>query len=331
MRVAVVGCGGMGRVHAQSFAGMADAELVGVCDIDAELAGELARKTGTRAFRSFAELLKETDPQVISIALPSHLHKQAVLEAAEAGKHVICEKPIALSLEDTDEIIEACGRNGVRLFVGHVVRFFPEYEQARRQIAEGRIGEPGVAHTKRVGGHPGRWFKDHAKSGGVIVDMMIHDIDFMRWIWGEVKSVYAMNACTDDSDYALVTLAFANGAAANLEAHWGDPGPFRYAAEIAGSAGLIKLDSAASGSLSVRTRAQAARDGRFAEVPQSPGALSPYDRELAHFLACARDGAEPLVTAEDAREALRIALAALESIRTGKAVILGSQGGANGE
>ncbi|WP_201006713.1 Gfo/Idh/MocA family protein [Paenibacillus glycanilyticus] len=325
MRVAVLGCGGMGHVHAQSFAGMADAELVGVCDIDAELAGELASKTGTRSFWSFADMLEETDPQVISIALPSYLHKQAVLEAAEAGKHVICEKPVALSLEDTDEIIEACRRNGVRLFVGHVVRFFPEYEQVRRQIEEGKIGEPGVAHTKRVGGHPGiarGWFKDHAKSGGVIVDMMIHDIDFMRWIWGEVKSVYAMNACKDDSDYALVTLEFANGAAANLEAHWGDPGPFRYAAEISGSGGLIRLDSAASASLHVRTRAQAERDGRFAEIPQSPGVLSPYDRELAHFLACVRDGAEPLVTAEDAREALRIALAALESIQTGKVVLL---------
>ncbi|MCM3629553.1 Gfo/Idh/MocA family oxidoreductase [Paenibacillus glycanilyticus] len=325
MRVAVVGCGGMGHVHAQSFAGMADAELVGVCDIDAELAGELARKTGTRAFCSLADMLEQTDPQVISIALPSYLHKQAVLEAAEAGKHVICEKPVALSLEDTDEIIEACRLNGVRLFVGHVVRFFPEYGQVRRQIEGGSIGEPGVAHAKRVGGHPGNargWFKDHAKSGGVIVDMMIHDIDFMRWIWGEVKSVYAMNACTDDSDYALVTLEFANGAAANLEAHWGDPGPFRYAAEISGSAGLIRLDSSASGSLHVRTRAQAEREGRFAEIPQSPGIMSPYDRELAHFLACARDGSEPLVTAEDAREALRIALAALESIQTGKVVLL---------
>ncbi|MBO7742994.1 Gfo/Idh/MocA family oxidoreductase [Paenibacillus sp. MWE-103] len=322
MKVGVVGCGGMGHVHARSYANMKEAELVGVCDLDAELAEELARETGTRAFASFEAMLEAADPEAVSIALPSYLHKEAVLKAAAAGKHVICEKPVALTLEETDEMIAACEAQGVRLFIGHVVRFFPEYEQLKRDVDAGRIGEPGVAHAKRAGSHPGRWFKDEALSGGVIVDMMIHDIDFMRWAFGEVKSVFAMNKANAEMDYALVTLQFRSGAAANLEAFWGDPGSFRYSAELAGSKGLIRLDSAASASLHVRASAARRQDSPFAEIPKSPGAQSPFERELAHFLACIRDGAEPRVTARDAREALRIALAALASVRTGQAIEL---------
>ncbi|WP_028558739.1 Gfo/Idh/MocA family protein [Paenibacillus pinihumi] len=325
MKVGVVGCGGMGHVHAQSYAKMRDAELVGVCDLDAELAGELAKKAGTRAFTSFEEMLEAVDPEVISIALPSYLHKEAVLKAAAAGRHVICEKPVSLTLEDTDEIIAACELNGVRLFIGHVLRFFPEYEQLKRQVDSGVIGEPGVAHAKRVGGHPGeakQWFKDETKSGGVIVDMMIHDIDFMRWAFGEVKSVFAMNKVDNEMDYALVTLQFQNGAAANLEAFWGYPGSFSYSAELAGSKGLIRLDSSTSASLHTRAKVRTREERQFAEIPQSPGTRSPFELELSHFLTCIREGEEPRVTVQDAREALRISLAALESIRTGKVIYL---------
>ncbi|NBD25432.1 Gfo/Idh/MocA family protein [Paenibacillus glycinis] len=325
MKVAVVGCGGMGRVHAESYARMDGAELVGVCDIDGTAAGELAAITGARPYQSFERLLEETAPEAVSIALPSHLHKEYALKAAAAGKHVICEKPIALTLEDADAMIEACRAAGVSLFVGHVVRFFPEYEQLRRQLADGRIGVPGVVHAKRGGGHPAEaksWFGDADKSGGVIVDMMIHDIDFVRWTLGEPKSVYALNKRDDRMDYALVTLEFRSGAAANLEGFWGYPGPFHYAAEFAGSEGVIRLDSTKAGSLTVRKAERAQAGGPVVEIPQSASALSPYDLELAHFLACLRDGSEPAVTAADAREALRISLAALESIRTGLTITL---------
>ncbi|MGG1552452.1 Gfo/Idh/MocA family protein [Paenibacillus ferrarius] len=325
MKVAVVGCGGMGRIHAHSYVQMPDVELVGVCDVDNALAEELAATTGALAFTSFEAMLREAEFEAVSLTLPSFLHKPFAIQAAEAGKHVICEKPLALEADDALAMIAACEKHGVQLYVGHVVRFFPEYVGMKQAIDEGKLGRVGVVHAKRIGSHPGDarpWFKDEQKSGGVIADLMIHDIDFFRWALGEVKSVYALNRVTDELDYALVTLHFENGAIANLEAFWGYQGPFQTAVEIAGSRGILRSDSQKSSSLHIVKAPSEGEGRRFAEVPQSPGYHSPYDVELAHFIDCLRHGKAPVVTAQDAYQALEIVLAARESVRTGKAVYL---------
>lgn len=326
MKVAIVGCGGMGNVHALGYMNIPDVKLVGVCDVDVSLAQELAHKTGARAFTSFDDMLRETDFDVLSVTVPSYLHKEFTLKGAEAGKHVICEKPLALNLEDAAEMIRSCEQHGVRLFVGHVVRFFPEYVQMKQVIDDGKLGRVGVAHAKRIGSHPGNarpWFFDEDKSGGVIADLMIHDIDFLRSAMGEVKSVYGLNQRVNDTDYAAVTLIFESGAVANLEAFWGYHGPFQTAVEIAGSKGIIRSDSQKISSLQICKAPSDAEGRRFAEVPQSPGYASPYDLELAHFIQCIREGIEPVVTAHDAYKALEITLAAMESVRTGQSIQLG--------
>ncbi|RXZ82476.1 gfo/Idh/MocA family oxidoreductase [Paenibacillaceae bacterium] len=327
MKAAVVGCGGMGRVHARSYAGMKDVELVAVCDLIIEKADEVALATGATAFQSLDDLLASVQIDVISITVPSYLHKDLVVKAAAAGVHVICEKPSALTLADTEEMMAACETNQVSLFIGHVVRFFPEYVQMKEAIDRGELGQVGIAHAKRAGSHPGDiipWFKEDEKSGGVIVDLMIHDIDFMRWAIGEVKSVYALRRCDDQMDYALVTLIFENGAAANLESYWGYPGSFHTSAEIAGDRGIVRANSQKTATLQIVKRAVDTEGGRFVEVPGSPGFRNPYEIELGHFIDCIRAGHSPRVTATDAYKALEIALAAMESVRTGKAVELGS-------
>lgn len=328
MKVAVIGSGGMGRVHATAYAQMPDVELVGVCDIDFGLAEELAKKTNTRAFASFEALMEAVNPDAVSLTLPSHLHKEYAIKSAELGKHVISEKPISLSLEDAQAVMDSCEKNGVRLFVGHVVRFFPEYVQMKKAVESGKLGRIGVAHFKRIGSHPGDvrpWFKDEDKSGGVIVDLMIHDIDYALWAFGEVKSVYCMKHTDGNLDYALTTLLFKSGAVANLEAYWGYPGPFRTAAEIAGTNGVVRSDSANSKSLQIRKSSAASEGGRFVEIPQSPSYQDPYSIELSHFIACIRDNVESIVTARDAFRALEIANAARESARTGRAVLIGGE------
>ncbi|MFD0710849.1 Gfo/Idh/MocA family protein [Paenibacillus sp. GCM10027626] len=325
MKVAVIGCGGMGHAHALSYAEMPGVELVGVCDMVPEMAQALAERAGTRAFTSLEEMNAQVNPDLVSVTVPSFLHKGVVKQLAEAGKHIVCEKPIALTVADAEEMQQICEANNVRLFVGHVVRFFPEYAQAKQQVSEGLIGNVGVIHAKRAGSHPGdtkAWFKDMDKSGGVIVDLMIHDIDYARWIAGEVKSVYALGKCDDNMDYALVTLIFENGAVANLESYWGYPGSFHSKAEIAGSKGIISLDSLKSSSLQIRKQQTEAEARQFVEIPQSPTHLSPTYRELEHFVSCVRNNSEPLITVQDACKALEIANAAVESIRTGKAVML---------
>ncbi|MBD2865277.1 Gfo/Idh/MocA family protein [Paenibacillus oceani] len=324
MKVAIVGCGGLGNVHASSYAKVPGVTVVGVCDIQPDLMENMAKRTGATAYTSFDEMLEKSGCEVVSVTLPSYLHKEYSIRAANAGKHVICEKPIALNLEDAAEMISVCEKNGVRLFIGHVVRFFPEYVQMRNKINDGSLGRIGVAHAKRIGGHPGDrrpWFAEDEKSGGVVIDLMIHDLDFFRWSLGEVRSVYGLRTVEGNVDYASATLVFESGAVANVEAHWGYPGPFTTAAEIAGSKGIIRSDSSQTKSVQVRKAAAKDASGPFVEVPQSPGFTNPFEKEIHHYIDCIRENREPIVTAQDAYKALEIGLAVMESVRTGQAVV----------
>ncbi|WP_214628984.1 Gfo/Idh/MocA family protein [Paenibacillus agaridevorans] len=327
MKVAVLGSGGMGGVHADVYAKLENVRLTGVCDVRIEQAEKLAALTGATAYSSFDRMLEEADFDVISIALPTYLHKEFAIKAAKAKKHIICEKPIALTAEDAKEMIAVCEENGVRLFVGHVVRFFPDYANMKAALDSGKLGRPGVAHASRIGGHPGGWFADDSLSGGVILDLMIHDLDFLRSCFGEVSSVYALNAKKDTLDYALVTLHFDNGTIANVESNWGYPGPFHTKAEIAGSKGIIRANSLKSSSLQITKQGSSNDPSASVVIPGSPGFRSPYELQLEHFLSCISDGGNPIVTADDALKALEVALAAKESIRSGKVVYM--QGGRN--
>ncbi|MFC4101976.1 Gfo/Idh/MocA family protein [Paenibacillus xanthanilyticus] len=335
MKVAVLGCGGLGHVHARAYAGIEGVELTAVCDIDAGQAHRLAEELGVAAYADFDVMLGEAEFDVVSIAVPSWLHHAYAVQAARAGKHVVCEKPIALTAEDAREMIEVCEANGVRLFIGHVVRFSPDYVQLKRALDNGAIGSPGVAHASRKGEHPAAthpWYADEAKSGGVIVDFMIHDLDFLRWSFGEVARVFAMVRHDEHLEYALVTLEFESGAVANVEAYWGYPGPFQTKAELAGSGGIVQASSLDSSSIRVHRKASASESGPFDAIPGSPGFQTPYELELRHFIACIRGEVQPIVTAEDALQALEIALAAKESSRIGHPVQLaptaqGNRGG----
>lgn len=330
MKLAIIGLGTMGTTHARQIAAMEDAELVGVCDRNSARAEQAAARYGTRAYTSLKEMIGKENPDAVHVCLPTFLHKEAVLEIASFGKHVICEKPIALHLQDAREMIDACNRQGVRLFIGHVVRFFPNYADLAGKVRSRLLGAPGVAHLKRYGGYPrgiDNWYRDANKSGGVILDLMIHDIDFVRWVYGEAESVYALKA--DDAENMLqvahVTLQFANKAIANLSAFWGYAGEFTTAAEFAGDQGVAILDSAAAPSLSIRRQATEEAPNVRVQVPSSPLIHEPYYGEIRHFLECIRTGKEPIVTAEDAYRALEIALAAEASAQTGKPVFLGGE------
>jgi predicted dehydrogenase len=150
---------------------------------------------------------------------------------------------------------------------------------------------------------------------------MIHDLDFFRWSLGEVRSVYGLRTVEGNVDYASATLVFESGAVANVEAHWGYPGPFTTAAEIAGSKGIIRSDSSQTKSVQVRKAAAKDASGPFVEVPQSPGFTNPFEKEIHHYIDCIRENREPIVTAQDAYKALEIGLAVMESVRTGQAVV----------
>jgi len=327
MKLGLVGAGFMGGVHLNAYAGIPGVEVVGVADARPENAEAAAALVGARPYYSYEGLVASEEVEVVDVCLPTSLHRDLALRAARDGKHVILEKPIARTLEDAAEIIEAFSGEGPRLFVGHVVRFFPEYVAIKGMVEAGDLGTVGVVRTSRrspflTGWND--WYADWHASGGVLLDLVIHDFDFLRWTFGEVERVYARGVLGREYnrlDYALVTLRFEGGAIAHVEGHWGYPGAFNYRIEVAGSRALVTADSTEPAPLEL-LRATAAPG----QPPAVAAGVSPYQAELEHFVSCIATGEEPVVGGRDAYEALKIGLAATQSVLTGRPVTLGDVG-----
>jgi UDP-N-acetylglucosamine 3-dehydrogenase len=324
MRVGLVGAGFMGGVHLNAYAGIPEVEVVGVADARLESAVAGAEKVGARPYTSYEELVAAEDVEVVDVCLPTAFHRDLAVRAAGEGRHVILEKPIARTTEDAQQIVDAFSGDGPRLFVGHVVRFFPEYVGIKQKIDAGDLGTIGVVRTSRrspflLGWND--WYADWRVSGGVLLDLVIHDFDYLRWTLGEVERVYARGMLGHEYnrlDYVLVTLRFESGAIAHVEGHWGYPGSFNYSIEVAGSDALLTVDSTEPTSLHLI-------GGVPEEMPDLASGKSPYEKELEHFIHCIATGEEPIVHAQDACEALRIGIGATESVLTGEPVTLGGR------
>ncbi|HEX5322945.1 MAG TPA: Gfo/Idh/MocA family oxidoreductase [Capsulimonadaceae bacterium] len=326
-RVALIGAGTMGGVHAQAWKALPDVDLVAVLDPRRQAADALGP-----AYTDWDTMLSQTRPDIVDICVPTPFHREYVERAASAGKAIFVEKPLSRTLADCDAIVETVERAGVPTMAGHVLRYFPEYATAKRLVDEGAVGTPAAVRTSRMAGFPHQgiddWYADSAKSGGVVLDMILHDFDWLRWTFGPVARVFACGLYgrpryAGEIDYALVTLRFASGAVGHVTGSWAHPGGFRTTLEIAGDGGMIEHDSARSAPLMASLRATGSAGGGVA-VPDSPMAEGedPYFLEIQAFLNALRAGMPPPVTVHDAREATRIALAALESIETGKVVNL---------
>lgn len=326
-RVALIGAGTMGGVHAKQWKSLPDIELVGVLDPRLDAAGALGPP-----YSDWASMLSQARPDIVDICVPTPHHREYVERAAAAGCAIFVEKPLSRTLADCEAIVETVTRAGVPAMAGHVLRYFPEYAAAKRLVDEGAVGVPAAVRTARMAGFPHQaiedWYADYAKSGGVVLDMILHDFDWLRWTFGPVARVfagglYSSSKYAGEIDYALVTLRFQSGVVGHVTGSWAHPGGFRTTLEIAGDAGLIEHDSARSAPLMASLRAAGSAGGGVA-VPESPMAEGddPYFLEIQAFVNALRAGVPPPVTIHDAYEATRIALAALESIETGKAVTL---------
>ena len=335
LRIGVIGTGAIAAVHLDGWRQMPGIELVGYYDILPEAADRAAQRYGGRVFRSLGDLFAAVD--MVDICSPGTAHKENVLAAAAARKAIICEKPLARHLHDAVEMVETCERAGVPLFPAQVVRFFPMYTRVKERIDAGAIGKPAVFRSARCGSfpRPGRdfsapYYADFHQSGGVILDVAVHDIDFARWCCGEVERVFARGLTFSGrpfQDHALITLRFASGAIGHIEVSWSLPrGNFRTRVEVAGDAGLVEWDSLDRPPLVTETYDDDHGLRRFGSSPTATQD-EPYTAELAHFVDVVEGRAEPIVTARDGLEAVRVALAAIESMRTGKPVAMKDFGG----
>lgn len=324
-KVGLIGTGFMGRYHASSWA-KTPAVLAAVTSKDPESDRMLCEQYGAQRYDTVEELIDAVD--VVDVCTPTHRHYEMVLQAARAGKHIVCEKPLARTAEHADEMVRVCREAGVKLLVAQVVRFFPEYASAKQVVDSGELGRLGTVRLKRVSSGPkltgDNWFADFEKSGGMVLDLMIHDFDYARWVAGEVESVYAKTVMSTQpgmpTDYGLAILRHKNGALSHVEGGWAYPPPmFLTSLEIAGEHGLIEHPAASSIPIGLHLKTKGAD---YAGVPASPMHEDPYTVEIKHFYDVIAHDAPPIVQPEDGAMAVKIALAAVESARTGQRVTL---------
>lgn len=325
MNVAIIGCGTMGQMHAE-MAQNCGAEIAVFCDAEGSRARGCARAYNADALDNPGEVMKRDDVDLVVIATPTPDHVRLIKAAAKAGKHIFCEKPMCRTVKQCQEALSATERAGVKLFVGHVVRYFQEFEAIRAQIKAGKIGEPGFVKTFRGGvfpGGPNGWFRDYRKSGGAVLDMLIHDLDWVRYMFGEVQRVFCQNLQKKKPvamDYALVTMRMQSGVIAHCIGSWAHPEGFRVKAEVCGTKGMVQFDSAG---VSVATmQRDVKKGGPKTIVPGSPVEVSPYQLEWEDCIAWAADDRAPRVTPDDALQAVRIAEAAITSAKEGAPVAL---------
>ncbi|HNT35400.1 MAG TPA: Gfo/Idh/MocA family oxidoreductase, partial [bacterium] len=255
--------------------------------------------------------------------------------AAEHNLHAFVEKPLAMKASEADQIVQAFRKSGKILMVGHVVRFFGEYVQARHRVLSGAIGSPVMIRTTRAGRMPrgvGNWFGNYAQSGGVILDLIVHDLDYAVWCFGAPRRVYAKSVVSDVNavgvslDHAFVTVKFQNGVIGHFEGSWALPDGFYTAFEVSGSGGIIQYDSRKVSPLLLSE--SAAEEGQKPNVflPESPLHDCPYRSEVQHFAEVLQGKAELVVKPEDAVTCVAVAASAWWSLRTGQSVQI--QGGA---
>ncbi len=325
-RVAVIGAGKIGRTHAEAYGAIPNAQLVAICDSRMEAAEEVAKEFSAAPVADMGQLLRDFEVDAVDICTPTPLHLDMIKAAAAEGKHIACEKPLARTISQAMEADRICEEAGVTLFVAHVVRWFPEYRRLKGLVESGAIGETVEVRASRQSKtpfRPGNWLTNVQNSGGAILDLVIHEFDWLRSVYGPVRKVYARglyNAGIPDADYALVTLKFDSGVIAHVEGSWQKPSGFLMTMEIAGTEGLLEFRSDSSSALVIETKDKDGQPGQV--IRENCEFVSPYQLELQHFVDCLETGQTPDVTGKDGVEAVRIAEAALRSITTGEPVTL---------
>jgi len=325
MRVAIIGCGTMGHLHA-SMAAACGLKIIACGDKHKHHAKILAEPYGAAASDDSMAVIADPEVDIVAICSPTPTHAGYAIAAAEAGKSIFCEKPFARTVQQCRQAMAAARKARVKLFVAHVVRYFQEFEAMRAQLAAGKVGKPGFVKLYRGGLFPmgvDGWFRDYEQSGGVTLDSMIHDIDWLRYTFGDAERVFCQALRRSEPeviDYSMATFRMKSGVIAKVIGTWAQPGGFRVETEICGDKGMIQFNSDETPIFTMKRTAPGEAPSTI--VPASPVPKSPYQLEWEEFLAWVRDTRQPRVTARDATEAVRMALAALESAETGKPVKL---------
>ena len=330
MQIGIVGLGFMGSTHFEAYQNVRGFELAAVASSsDKKLAGDLSEVGGNLGrgggvvdfgpaarYTNADELIEDPLVEAVDICTPTHLHKPLALRALEAGKHVLVEKPMALSVADCEQMIVAARDAGRVLMVAQVLRFFPEYATARAMVVSGELGSVRAATFRRRCAAPawGRWLKDPAKSGGGALDLLIHDFDFCQHLFGKPRGVRAVGPedLSSGIDFVQAQLDYGDGVPVIVSGGWHHPASFPFSMEftIICDGGTLDYSSDKSG-LRLHSADGEALD---VELPKHDG----FEAELQAFVdGCISGKAPALCRPEDSAEAIGMALAMNQSRAAG--------------
>ena len=327
VKMAVIGTGRMGSVHARNIARqIPEAELVAVCDIRLEVAQAVADELGIqRVVKDYHDLLADPEIEAILIASSTNTHAFIMKDVAAAGKHIFCEKPLALELANIDEALDAVARAGVKLQVGFNRRFDKSYQRVRAIVASGEIGRPCILRiTNRDPDFPAMEFL--RVSGGLFLDLAIHDFDMIRYQLGEVEEIYAMGGVLvnpelnefGDIDTDVIVLKFVNGALGTIDNSRKAVYGYDQRLEVFGSNGTVMANNEAE-----TTVVKGNTDGFLAAKPPYffMQRYAPcYVEEVRQFVACVRDDLPTPTNGADGRAAVVLGYAAWKSLRENRPV-----------
>ena len=336
LRVGIAGMGGMGRHHSRRYPQIPNARITAIADIvperlaaDSVVQINLPAGTGVSDFSEVArysegmDLIEDADVDVVDICLPTYLHAEYSIAAMEAGHHVICEKPMALTAEDAGRMAAASERTGQLLMVAQVLRFWPEFEFLREQIEQQSYGALLSLNMRRVSSRPGwspdNWFLNPALSGGAILDLHIHDVDYANAVLGKPDRIYATGRISKAGkayDVIHSCFSYADGPQVHMHAGWSAAQfPFASGFEAWFDEALIRYDQ---GKLQVFVDL----DAEQPTVPDLSG-VDAYRSEIAYFLSCVETKSQPArCMPASTRDSMVLISAELASMESGDIVEL---------
>ena len=332
LHVGVVGLGRLGRVYVRDLATrIAETTVVAVADTNAGLATEMAAEFGVaKSYGNAGDLIADPAVDAIVIVSPTHTHREVVVEAMGRKKPTFCEKPLAISLDESRAMQRAVEQSGAFFQMGFMRRFDPGYAAAKQQVGEGRIGKPVVfKSTSRDPFRPSLEYANPASSGGILVDMAIHDFDLARWFMGDVKSVTAIGGVlaypelgtVGDLDNAIASLIFQDGCLGVVDITRTGFYGYDISTELLGTAGTIRIGYLRETPITVMTKNNVAHD----TVPYFMERFErAYTLQLQNFAQNVLGDREAPITIADGVEALRVSLAATAACRSGQSVDVAS-------
>jgi myo-inositol 2-dehydrogenase / D-chiro-inositol 1-dehydrogenase len=338
VRLGIIGSAFSSNIHAEALQEVPEATVAVACSPNRSHVEAFAAKWGIpETVTDYRRVVERKDVDAVVIGIPNHLHRPVAVAAAESGKHVIMEKPLAHTLEDADAIVAAARKHHVKLMYAETLCFTPKYNRAKALLDEGAIGR--LYMLKQCEKHSGPhadWFYDVRRSGGgALMDMGCHGIEWARWMYGKAKPKSVAAYCqrvlhverTEGDDNSVVVLEFEGGGMAVIESSWAKPGGMDDRAELYGTEGVVLCDLLRGSSMETYSargygyaveKAGETKGWTFTVCEEAH--LYGFPHEMRHFVRCILNDEMPRETGEDGRLTLEIIYAAYESAGSGKRI-----------